>query len=296
MADSPIYDEWVDEWTIHLRSRLASGSVPVYLRALRQFSEWLPADVTTLAQITRHHVEGWMADLADRDLKTSTRDVRLKALTQFFNYACDEENLPNPTAKVARVKVQDPIIEIPSDDDIRSLLATCTGADPIDRRDNFLIRLLADAGLRRFEAVAINLDELNLAEREALVHGKGGKDRTVAFGDTTAAAGMKWLRTRRQWADTDQPAVFVTRTGTRLAATSIPKILERRCAAAGIPAIHPHALRHRATHSLLNAGLGEQVVESQMGWTGGQMVRRYGRALADQRARGAIKQARTGDL
>ena len=107
---------------------------------------------------------------------------------------------------------------------------------------------------------------------------------------------MKWLRTRRQWADTDQPAVFVTRTGTRLAATSIPKILERRCAAAGIPAIHPHALRHRATHSLLNAGLGEQVVESQMGWTGGQMVRRYGRALADQRARGAIKQARTGDL
>lgn len=296
MPDSPIYDEWVDEWTINLRSRLVPGSVEVYVRSLRQFSDWLPDDVTHVDQVSRRHVEGWLALMADQGLAASTRDVRLKALAQFFKYACDEEGLANPTDKVARVKVDDPIIAIPTDDDIRAVLATCRSKDAIDRRDEFLIRLLADAGLRRAEATGINLDELRLPDREALVHGKGGKDRVVAFGDSTAAAGLKWLRRRRDWAEATQSAVFVTRTGTRLAATTVPKILERRCATAGVAPIHPHALRHRATHSLLQHGLGEQVVESQMGWKGGQMVRRYGRSLADQRARTAVKQARVGDL
>ena len=296
MTDSPIYGQWSDEWAISLRSRLAASSVPVYLRSLRQFSDWLPADGVSVDLVTRGHVEGWLADLADRGLKPATRDVRLKALAQFFKYVAEEENIPNPVDRVARVKVDDPVIAIPSDDDIRAVLATCTGSAPLDRRDAFLIRLLADAGLRRFEAVGITLDELRLADREALVHGKGRKDRVVAFGDATAAAGMKWLRVRRQWATDEQPAVFVTSQGRPLAATSVPKVLERRCAAAGVAPIHPHALRHRATHTLLHAGLGEQVVESQMGWTGGQMVRRYGRSLADQRAREAVKAARSEDL
>lgn len=76
---------------------------------------------------------------------------------------------------------------------------------------------------------------------------------------------------------------------------AVAEVLRRRCAQAGVDAIHPHALRHAATHALLAAGLPAMAVERQLGWTGGHMVRRYGGALATQRALDLDGNAKVGD-
>ncbi len=77
-------------------------------------------------QVTRGHVEGWVAEPGRSGPESSTCDVRLKALSQFVKYVCEEENKVNPVDRVARVKMDDPVIHIPTDDDSRAVLALGT--------------------------------------------------------------------------------------------------------------------------------------------------------------------------
>jgi integrase len=189
------------------------------------------------------------------------------------------------------------LVEVPNDEHVRAILTACESDKSfVDRRDGALIRLLADAGLRREEAVMLDLDDLDLPGRAVYVrHGKGGKSRVVAIGDKTALALSRWLRARKASPWSVGPAVFLSTRGARMTGGAVAMMLNRRCDAVGVPRMHPHQLRHGATHALLAAGVGEQAVEHQMGWTGGAMVRRYGAALAAQRSRDLIAQAKVGD-
>lgn len=62
-------------------------------------------------------------------------------------------------------------------------------------------------------------------------------------------------------------------------------MLERRSTRAGVPHIHPHALRHsQATEHMRNGG-SETALMRNMGWRSPQMIRRYTGAPADELAR-----------
>ena len=292
--------EWLDEYALSLTGHVAPSSAAVYLRSVRQFLDWLDVEhpgVTDVAGVTRHHVDGWLASLAEAGRSPATRSVRLKALSRFFDYVlADEDSAVNPCTKVARPRVEVPLVEVPTDAAVRALLKACDGRGPLDRRDAALVRLLADAGLRREEAVSLDLDDVDLTARAVMVRkGKGGRARVVAIGDKTALAISRWQRTRRTWRPTEDPALFLGSRGGRLTGDGVFRILERRCETAGLEPIHPHQLRHHATHALLAAGVPDQAVEVQMGWTGGQMVRRYASALAAQRALDLIGSAKVGD-
>lgn len=299
---SSIASEWLPEWMASLAGTTTTSTRNVYERSVRQFLAYLDDEhpgVRSAAAVRRGHVEGWMAHLADAGLAPATRSVRLKALARFFDYVVEEEGGTNPCAKVARPRVEAPRVEVPSDEVLRALLRYTDGRSFVDRRDHALIRLLADAGLRRNEAVMLDVDDVDVAEHSVLVrHAKGGRVRMVAIGDKTAVALGKYLRARRTYldGDVDERALFIsTRGRSRMTGGAVAEVIKRRCADLDLPHIHPHQLRHAATHAMLAAGLGEQVVEHQLGWTGGTMVRRYGAALAAERSRQQVAAAKVGD-
>ncbi|MGZ9164801.1 MAG: tyrosine-type recombinase/integrase, partial [Anaerolineales bacterium] len=71
-------------------------------------------------------------------------------------------------------------------------------------------------------------------------HGKGDKPRVTYIGNRTMKALRKYLLRRR--VDEDS-ALWVTRTGTRVAKSSIQGMLARRSKAAGVPVQSPHDFR-----------------------------------------------------
>jgi integrase/recombinase XerC len=297
---SSIGADWLPEWTSALRGSVSPATLEVYLRAVRQFLAYLDAEhpgVRSAGEVKRAHVEAWLADQTADGRSAATRSKNLKALSRFFAYVVDEDGGANPCERVARPRVEAPHVAVPSDDVVRALLALTDGRSFVDRRDHALIRLLADSGLRRNEAVSLDLEDVDVAERAVLVRfGKGGKTRVAAIGDKTAVALSRYLRTRRGYAAPGETALFVSTRGRgRMTGGAVAEMLRRRCVDLGVDPIHPHQLRHLATHAMLEAGLGEQIVEHQLGWTGGQMVRRYGRALAAERSRKAVAEARVGD-
>jgi integrase/recombinase XerC len=117
---------------------------------------------------------------------------------------------------------------------------------PKARRDLAILRLLYDLGLRRAEAVSIDVADLNLEARELRVKGKGrpAKERFSLPGPTLEALAA-WLETRGS-----APGPLFTNfdratKGGRLNASSVYRIVRGLGERAGVRA-RPHGIRHSA--------------------------------------------------
>lgn len=298
--------EWARDWTFALRGRgVADSTLKVYERSLSQFLAHLHgAGVERIEDITNRHVTGYLAALAAAGRSDSTRRVRLMALRAFFGWVVDEPHSPfaeNPATRVEAPVAELPLIEVVTDEDLKALLATCRTGSFVDLRDAAIIRVLVSTGLRRAELVGLDTDDVEMSRGELYVMGKGGRPRVVTFGGTrTPLAMSRYARARRRHAGSGDAAFFLaTRSsaahGYRMTGGGIGLMLKRRSESAGIAAIKPHQLRHTWAHRSKVAGLADEDLERMAGWRSPMMVRRYGRAMADERARQAHRDLALGD-
>lgn len=297
-----LLSDYAAEWEFVLGGEVTASSRKIYMRAVRQFGEWMDPEITELDQITQRHVRGWLASLASAGRSDATRRVRLIGLRLFFGYLVGESDIElstNPAAglKLPQVRMQPALM--PRDSDVSTLLATMSGPSFSDRRDVLVVRLLADVGCRRAELVGIDTDDVKLdIGRVLLRRTKGGHERWVPLSPTTIQSCRKYLRARKRHPGAASPALLLSqrRTGEcRLTGSGVFEMLNRRCDAAGIERIRPHSLRHLWAHDQLASGVGETAVETLAGWRSPTMIRRYGASLAAERAIDASRQRARGD-
>lgn len=119
-------------------------------------------------------------------------------------------------------------------------------------RDEALLLLLLDTGMRIGEVTTLRLDQLNLDERRAIVggHGKGRRERLVPIGDGARRDGGRVMRALRQYLSERREGrraaghLFLTRDGYPLAAAGAREIILRIGETAGVDNPIPHRLRH----------------------------------------------------
>jgi integrase/recombinase XerC len=126
-----------------------------------------------------------------------------------------------------------------------------------------MFELLYSSGLRLAELASLDMvagrnmaGGLDLASGEVTVTGKRAKTRTVPVGAKATEALENWLAQRVVLAATDEPALFVSRRGTRLTPRAIELRLAHWAKNSGLGLhVHPHMLRHSfASHVLQSSG------------------------------------------
>lgn len=299
-------NDWLDEWVLELGAgRPGDETIKVYRRSIRQFLAWLRAehpDVTVPGQLTRTHVRGWLAHLADKGKADATRRVRGIALRKWLGYVAGEPDSgldSNPAEGFELPMPQAEPVPVISDDDLATLLKSMSGATFVDRRDTAIVRMLLDCGLRRAELVGIDVDDLDLRQQQVTVTGKGSKIRVVPFGGRTTLALRKYMRARAQRPQAHGPALFLSkradRPGARMTGGGVADMLARRGEYAGLGHLHPHQFRHTWAADLKGANMSDDQLERLAGWTTPTMSRRYGSHVADEQARDAARRLARGD-
>jgi integrase len=156
---------------------------------------------------------------------------------------------------------------------------------------------MVETGLRAGELVAMTVSDVDMSRGIATIRrGKGGKGRIVPFGPHTGRAIDRYLRLRRAHRLADTPALWLGVRGKPFAYHGLYEMLARRATAAGIEDFHPHLLRHTAAQRWLSAGGSEGSLMAVAGWSRRDMLDRYTRATAAERAADESRRLDLGNL
>ncbi|MGA0883483.1 MAG: tyrosine recombinase [Candidatus Nanopelagicales bacterium] len=201
----------------------------------------------------------------------STSDRQLSCFKTFFRYLIDDGLITNdPTAGLhSRNKV----MRLPkslSHEQVTTLLSQVPRNNPSDVRNLLILELLYGTGVRISEAIAIDLEDLDLENKWIKVkYGKGAKQRLVPIGKELAATLDKYLIQARPELlknKARQSALLVSRRGTRITRQAAWLIIKSAGQMANLPIeLTPHSLRHTFATHLLAGGADIRVVQELLG-------------------------------
>ncbi|HCG5950416.1 TPA: tyrosine recombinase XerC [Vibrio parahaemolyticus] len=199
---------------------------------------------------------GWVRQLAGKGMregmKASSLATRLSSLRSFFDFLILRgEMSANPAKGVSAPRKKRPLPKNLDVDEVNQLLEV-NEDDPLAIRDRAMMELMYGAGLRLAELVSVDVRDVQLRSGELRVIGKGDKERKVPFSGMATEWVGKWLRVRGDLAAPSEPALFVSKLGTRISHRSVQKRMAEWGQKQSVAShISPHKLRHSfATHML----------------------------------------------
>src|SRR6202162_5679149 len=168
-------------------------TLTAYKTDLLQFFKWLSENdvtVTTPAQVTRGHVNEYLAFLSSQGRSGVTRARKLAALKSFFAYLKDENVLAvYPTDTIHTPNIERKRKVVLRTDEYSRMLSEA-GGNP---RDFAILQLFLQTGIRFSELVAITVEDLDIQSHVLKEHGKGNKEREIPLEKKSVQAVKSYL-------------------------------------------------------------------------------------------------------
>ena len=250
--------------------------------------------------LDRRRLREFIDGLLSAGAKPTTATARHLAVRRFSAWLAEEgEQDSDPLLGLKSPKLDKPVIQPLTDDQLRAMLKACRGPGLRERRDDAILRLMFTTGMRAGEVVALHTDDLDLRSdppTAVVRRGKGGRGRVVPLAIEVAAGIDRYLRARKGHPLAAEKALWLGDRGQRFGYDALHQTLGMRAEMAGVPGFHPHRLRHKAAHRWLVKGGSEGGLMAVAGWTRPDMLLRYTKAQASARAAEEARRLNLGEL
>ena len=233
-------------------------------KTLKYYQTTIDAMVVSIGKSVRHiHTEDLRTYLTEYQSKKQSSRVTIdnirRILSSFYSWLEDEDYIiKSPVRRIHKVKTASSIKETYSDEDLEKMRDNCEGL-----RDLAMIDVLASTGMRVGEMVLLNRDDINFAERECVVFGKGDKERIVYFDARAKLHLQDYLNSRTD----DNPALFVTLRAPheRIQIGGVEHRLREMGKRLNIPKVHPHKFRRTLATMAIDKGMPIEQLQRLLG-------------------------------
>ena len=254
----------IEEYLTHLsvERKLSILTQKSYRQSLERFAaESAPP---TIEDVRIEHVRDHILRLRELNLSPISIAQNLSSLRSFFNFQIRHGRLShNPAQHVKAPKAPKKLPNVLDvDEAVRLVGQSFEGGKAL--RNRALLELLYSSGIRLSEVVDLNVGDIDLRAGQAIVTGKGNKQRVVPIGSHASNALKQWLDTRDRclWGD----PLFTGRKNARIGKRTVQDIVKK----AGLSAlqndgVHPHLLRHSFASHMLESSSDLRAVQELLG-------------------------------
>lgn len=266
---------------------LSENTLSAYRSDLIRFTEFLSDhQIVHLNELVSESIVKYLKDLNAADLSATTLARHFASIKGLFKFALREGYISiDPTISLTTPKIPSRLPKALTNSQIDLLLKSVTASEPVGYRNLAILEFMYGTGCRISEITALDVDDLNLAERIVKLSGKGNKERIVPLGEYAVDALNKYLILARpsflSSQSSDTSAVFRNQRGGRLTRQGIWGILRGAASVAKIEGMTPHSLRHSFATHLLEGGADIRVVQELLGHSSVSTTQIYTRVTLD---------------
>jgi integrase/recombinase XerC len=267
--------ELLDRFLSYMEAQNSSPyTIKNYGNDIGQFLDYCrEREVSAPAQIDRSLLRSYLAELDDVGYVKASISRRVAELRSFGNFLVREQVIEyNPFRAVSAPRVPQRLPKYLTVAEVGALAAAPDTTTPLGLRDRAIIEVLYGAGLRVSELAGLDVGDVDLAQAQVRVMGKGGKERIGLLGRPAVRAVQAYLETGRpallakRKGGTMPGALWLNHRGGSLSVRGVRLMLDKMGKQAGIRThVSPHVLRHSFATHLLDGGADLRVVQELLG-------------------------------
>lgn len=296
------YKEYIESWVHEIKTPKFVEDFANYLVAIRNLSQVYIKNMTvtieqflefinvhkfknkynTIEDITLNEIRSlnnsdiysFIFFLAESHYQNNSRVIKIEHLKTFFDYLFNIKHtiFKEPFKKInSERKLEKKLPNYLSLDEAKRLINLYENStDEIEIRDNAMLHIFLNCGLRLSEIKNLNIEDINLDDNKFTIIGKGNKERTNYLNKKTKDALIKYLKIRDNSHDNNKKhnnALFLTFYGYRMSQFTINKIVKRAYRKAELDenVYTVHTLRHTCATLLYRSGVNIKTIQELLG-------------------------------
>lgn len=267
--------EWVLEYQDYLNyeRQYSIETVKAYSDDIQDFCDFLAANggADSFSQVTEKDVHVYMSFLYEKNYKENSVARMISGLRSFYRFLLKNSYVTtNPFMYVQLKRHSRALPHFFYEKEMAALFAATQGESSTAVRNNALLETLYATGMRVSECTSLTIQAIDFDNHAMLLHGKGGKDRYVPFGQYCERSLRKYFFQARtplmEKYQKNHDYVFINHYGDPLTAAGITYILKQIMKKSSLhTTIHPHELRHTFATHLMNNGADLRAVQELLG-------------------------------
>jgi site-specific recombinase XerD len=236
---------------------------------LSRYAKLLKANgIDTIKNVERPFWRVFSQSLWGHDWSRSYIYSQQSILKSFYHYLHCERLIPeNPFYHSESIKLDKRLPQFLTKEEMKLLLDAPETNNPYGLRDRAIMEFLYATGVRVSELTGLKLEDLHLIEKEALVLGKGHKERYVIWGEVTSLILDRYLKESRPalLGDNNSDVLFPNYRGNPISKSCIEKLVKRYGKMVLGKRVWCHLFRHTMATHLLDGGADISVIGHLLG-------------------------------